>query len=102
MKMYLLSDNVDTIRGMRLAGVDGALVHTRGETERAFSAACADKEIGVVLVAQKLSAEFPDIFREVKLSGATPLIVDIPDRHGSGSMSGKIAEYVREAIGIKI
>ena len=27
--MYLISDNVDTLTGMRLAGVEGAVVHER-------------------------------------------------------------------------
>ena len=27
MKMYLISDNLDTLTGMRLAGVDGIVVH---------------------------------------------------------------------------
>lgn len=31
MKMYLISDNVDTLTGMRLAGVDGIVVHERDE-----------------------------------------------------------------------
>ncbi len=31
MKMYLISDNVDTYTGMRLAGVDGVVVHERDE-----------------------------------------------------------------------
>ena len=31
MKMYLISDNVDTLTGMRLAGVDGVVVHERDE-----------------------------------------------------------------------
>ena len=29
MKMYLISDNIDTQTGMRLAGVDGVVVHER-------------------------------------------------------------------------
>ena len=29
MKMYLISDNVDTYTGMRLAGVDGVVIHER-------------------------------------------------------------------------
>ena len=29
MKMYLISDNVDTLTGMRLAGVEGVVVHGR-------------------------------------------------------------------------
>ena len=29
--MYLISDNVDTLTGLRLAGVDGVVVHERNE-----------------------------------------------------------------------
>ena len=31
MKMYLISDNVDTQTGMRLAGIEGVVVHEREE-----------------------------------------------------------------------
>ena len=31
MKMFLISDNVDTQTGMRLAGVEGVVVHEREE-----------------------------------------------------------------------
>lgn len=31
MKMYLISDNIDTWTGMRLAGVEGAVVHGKEE-----------------------------------------------------------------------
>ena len=31
MKMYLISDNIDTLTGMRLAGVEGEVVHGRRE-----------------------------------------------------------------------
>ena len=31
MKMYLISDNIDTWTGMRLAGVEGAVVHEKEE-----------------------------------------------------------------------
>ena len=36
MKMYLISDNVDTLTGMRLAGVDGIVVHEREELREAL------------------------------------------------------------------
>ena len=35
MKMYLISDNVDTYTGMRLAGVEGCVVHERQELKDA-------------------------------------------------------------------
>ena len=36
--MYLISDNIDTLTGMRLAGVDGIVVHEREELRCAFDA----------------------------------------------------------------
>ena len=43
MKMYLISDNIDTQTGMRLAGVDGVVVHEREELRQALESALADK-----------------------------------------------------------
>ena len=36
MKMFLISDNIDTLTGMRLAGVEGAVVHERDELKEAL------------------------------------------------------------------
>ena len=36
MKMYLIIDYVDTLTGMRLAGVDGIVVHERDELKEAI------------------------------------------------------------------
>ena len=53
MKMYLISDNVDTLTGMRLAGVDGIVVHEREELRTAIENAMNDKSIGVILLTEK-------------------------------------------------
>ena len=34
MKMYLISDNIDTWTGMRLAGIEGAVVHEKQELQQ--------------------------------------------------------------------
>ena len=36
MRMYLISDNVDTLTGMRLAGIEGIVVHERDELHQAL------------------------------------------------------------------
>lgn len=102
MKMYLISDNVDTYTGMRLAGVEGMVVHEREELRDALEKAVSDKEIGIVLLTEKFGREFPDIVDEVKLSHKLPLIIDIPDRHGTGRRPDFITAYVGEAIGLKL
>ena len=102
MKMYLISDNVDTYTGMRLAGVDGVVVHERGELYEALQNVIKDKEVGIVLLTEKFGREFPDIIDDIKLKRKMPLLVEIPDRHGTGRKKDFITSYVNEAIGLKL
>jgi V/A-type H+/Na+-transporting ATPase subunit F len=62
----------------------------------------ADKSIGIVLLTEKFGREFPDIIDDVKLNKKLPLIVEIPDRHGTGRKADFITSYVNEAIGLKL
>ena len=102
MKMFLISDNIDTLTGMRLAGVEGAVVHERDELKEALNKALADRDIGILLLTEKFGREFPEIIDNVKLNRKFPLIVEIPDRHGTGRQPNFITAYVNEAIGLKI
>lgn len=102
MQMYLISDNVDTYTGMRLAGVDGVVIHSKKHLKQQLEKAMANKEIGILLITEKLSSEFPEIINEIKLNRRLPLIVEIPDRHGTGRKPDFITSYVSEAIGLKL
>ncbi|MDR3552393.1 MAG: V-type ATP synthase subunit F [Clostridia bacterium] len=102
MRFYLISDNIDTYVGMRLAGIEGTVVHSDGEVREALKGAMDDKEIGIVLITEKLVSICPDLVYDLKLNRRRPLIVEIPDRHGSGRSKDSITRYVREAIGVKI
>ncbi len=102
MRMYLISDNVDTYTGMKLAGVNGVVIHSKKHLKEQLDKAIADKSIGVLLITEKFSREFPEIIDDVKLNRKLPLIVEIPDRHGTGRKPDFITSYVNEAIGIKL
>mgnify|MGYP000862850645 CR=1 FL=1 len=102
MKMYLISDNVDTYTGMRLAGVDGVVVHEREELYHALQNVLQDKTVGIVLLTEKFGREFPDIIDEFRLERKMPLLIEIPDRHGTGRKPDFITSYVNEAIGLKL
>lgn len=102
MKMFLISDNVDTCTGMRLAGVDGIVVHEKEELYQALKKVMTDETIGIVLLTEKFGREFPDMIDEIKLNRKMPLIVEIPDRHGTGRKKDFITSYVNEAIGLKL
>ena len=102
MRMYLISDNIDTLTGMRLAGVEGVVVHGRKETKQAVENILQDKNLGILLLTEKLSSEIPELVDDIKLNRKRPLLVEIPDRHGSGRQKNFITNYINEAIGIKL
>lgn len=102
MRMYLISDNVDTYTGMRLAGIEGVVIHEKEELKKQLDAVLADKTIGILLITEKFSSIFPDIINDIKLNRKLPLLVEIPDRHGTGRKPDFITSYVNEAIGLKL
>lgn len=102
MKFFLISDNHDTLLGMRMAGVEGVLAHEAAEVESALKAACADPETGIVLITAKLMELCRAAIYERKLHGSLPLILEVADRHGDGKVTDSIERYVREAVGINL
>ncbi len=102
MKFHLISDNIDTIVGMRLAGISGVLVHEKEEVQTALYDATKMEDVAVILITEKLVSLCEDLVYELKLTNHKPLIVEIPDRHSSGRTKDSITRYVRDAIGLKI
>lgn len=102
MKSFLLSDNHDTWVGMRLAGVDGVILHEREEVIEALKVAITDPEIGIILLTEKIVDMVQDEVMDYKMKNKKPLIIEIPDRHGTGRGTDVITNYIRESVGIRI
>ncbi|MCI8622540.1 MAG: ATP synthase subunit F [Provencibacterium sp.] len=102
MKFYVISDNIDTCMGMRLSGMPGTVVHEREEVLRALGQAMDDPEIGIILMTTKTLSLCRETVYQYKLERKSPLIVEIPDRHGSGNIGESIGQYVKQAIGVTI
>lgn len=102
MKFYVLSDNIDTCMGMRLAGMEGVVVHEREEVLEQLKTLLDRKDIGTILITEKLMQECSDVIQQIKLTRKRPLIAEIPDRHGSDHIASTLEKYVSEAVGIKL
>lgn len=102
MRFHLISDNMDTMIGMRLSGIPGVVVHEEQEVREALSNAAKDDDIAVILITENLVKLCREYVYDLKLKQKKPLIVEIPDRHGKGRAKDSITKYVRDAIGIKI
>ena len=95
MKYFVITDSTDTQVGLRLAGVEGVVVREPSQVRDAIQAAAADKEIGVLLITEKLAAMCQDLIDPMKLTAQRPLVVEIPDRHSAGRAPDSITRYIR-------
>lgn len=102
MQFYVISDNIDTQMGMRLAGINGVVVHEEEEVRRALMQALDNRDIGIILMTEKLVKLCDELVYDIKLNRKSPLIVEIPDRHATSQITTAISRYVSDAIGITI
>ena len=102
MKFYLISDNIDTQMGMRLAGIKGSVVHEPDEVKSELEKALNDKDTAVILMTEKLVRLCEELVYDIKLKYKSPLIVEIPDRHGTSHITENLNRYVSDAVGIKL
>ena len=73
MKFYLLSDNVDTLVGMRLVGIEGVIIHEQKILLDTLAKVMKDKSIGVILMTTKVVDLCPSVISELKLRQSEPL-----------------------------
>ncbi len=102
MKFFAISDNIDTITGLRLAGIKGIVVHEKKEVVEALEKAVEDKDIGIIIMTELLAEMLQDEVKVIRLDAAKPIITVIPDRHGERRRADYITNYIKESIGLKI
>ena len=102
MKVFILSDNTHTLTGMRLSGVEGVVVHKKEEILAELVKVKKRRDIGILLITELLVEKVQLELNKMKLSTSLPIIVEIPDRHGSRRPPDFLTRYIRESIGVKI
>jgi len=102
MKVFILSDNTHTLTGMRLSGVEGIVVHEREEILKELAEVKKRRDIGILLITELLAERVQLELNEMKLSHGLPIIVEIPDRHGTRRPPDFLTKYIKESVGLKI
>ena len=64
--------------------------------------AVKNQEIGILILTEKIVDMIKEEYYEYKLKSKTPLIIEIPDRHGSIREYNAIKNYIRDSVGIHI
>jgi V/A-type H+-transporting ATPase subunit F len=98
----MLSDNTHTLTGMRLSGVEGVVVHEREEILKELAKVKEKRDIGILFITELLVERVQQELNEMKVSQNLPIIVEIPDRHGTRRPPDFLTRYIRESIGLKI
>jgi len=102
MKVFILSDNTHTLTGMRLSGVEGVVVHEREDILKELAKVKEKRDVGILFITELLVERVQLELNEMKLSRSLPIIVEIPDRHGTRRPPDFLTRYIRESIGLKI
>jgi V/A-type H+/Na+-transporting ATPase subunit F len=102
MKAYFISDNVDTFVGLKIAGIKGIVAHTPKEVVKILDEIIMNEEISIIILTEKIADLITEKVKKLKISKCGPLIVEIPDRHGTTRGENSIVRYVKESIGLRI
>jgi len=102
MKSFLISDNRDTLVGLRLVGIDGVIVNTKEDALKEMRETVKNQDIGILIFTEKVVEMIRDEYLEYKLKSKTPLFVEIPDENGSIREYNAIKDYIRDSVGIHI
>lgn len=100
MRSFLITRSMDTLTGLRLAGIEGEIVDDKSLLST-FREKARDKDIGIIILNEE---DFEKIEEEViylKLNAVRPLVVTIPGKDGLKDKDF-LLRYVKEALGVKI
>lgn len=100
MKSYLISDNKETLIGMRLTGISGVILTSASEIVKKIDALIADPEIGIIMITGGIMKLAEDAIMQRKLIESETLIIQIPGTADQAD-EDRMARYIRESIGLK-
>lgn len=101
MKFHCIADE-DTVRGFRLAGIDGEVVATAAEADAAVRRAAENPAIGILILTDLVAADIRSLVDEIRVERSRPLIAEIPGPDGPMPGRKTLQQLVQEAVGIRI
>jgi len=100
-KFFCVADE-DTVRGFRLAGVEGEAVATAGEADRAIRRAAGRPDLGILILTDAVAADVRELVDDVRMNRDRPLIVEVPGPQGPMPGRKTLRQLVQEAVGIRL
>ena len=101
MKYFVIGDE-EAILGFGLVGIQGRKAENPQEAEAAFKIALEDRNIGIIIIEDKIADMIRPVVDKYIFTEQFPLIVEVPGRTGKDPDRPSIRAMVNEAIGIKL
>ncbi len=101
MKSYLLSDNEETVTGLKLAGIAGEIISDKEYLLKKVQELIDDEEIGIIIITKTLKNLAFEEIMDYKIMAKHTLIVDIPSPFDEVEKDF-ITKYIKESIGLSI
>jgi len=101
MRFFCIADE-DTVRGFRLAGVDGRAVTGAPEASEALGEATRQAEIGIVVMTEAAADGIRPQIDAARLAHDRPLIVVIPGPSGPSPGRSSLHQLVQAAVGVQV
>lgn len=99
-KIFIMGD-LHTVSAWRLAGVSG-VVCERADAPAKLEEVIRAGDAGIVLITQALAEDLQARIAELNLSGASPVIIEIPGIDDPLTLRRSVVDYIAEALGISL
>ena len=96
MKIAALGDQ-ETLTALRLVGIKDTCAN-----KEKFNELIEDKEVGLILITEKMAEELSTQIHEVRLQRLFPVIVEIPDKGGPREKEDAIGKLIKRAVGVEL
>jgi vacuolar-type H+-ATPase subunit F/Vma7 len=100
-KFYCIGHE-DTVRGFRLAGVDGQAVDTAAQAADALERVVARGDCAIIILTQRVADMIRAQVDLIRLERERPLLVEIPGPEGPLPGRKSLRELALSAVGVRV
>jgi V/A-type H+/Na+-transporting ATPase subunit F len=101
MKTIILGDR-ESVLLFALEGTEGKVVENQNEAIEEIKRIKKARSYGLLIVTEEVAGWASESIMQLRFSKELPLVIDIPGSQGHIQSGKNLAEYIREAVGIRI
>jgi len=99
-KFFCIADKESSL-GFRLAGIETKEIVTKNDAAETLKKVSLNKEIGVILITEKISALIREEINLFLQGNQFPLILELPSR-GEFKKRKNVNEFLKETMGMSV